>query len=141
YERPATRPGSRGCGRWGRGPRPAQRPAEGSGRAVPPRVTLISIMSWRPKGPGLSLQVPVSSEKGRASAFFSIRPATPARDRSTEHDKARPVARCLHDGPAAYSSLEVLRDGSLKCLSERGEKSPDQTITFARFSRAWLGEK
>ena len=44
----------------------------------------------------------------------------------------------LHPGPAAYSCLTVLDDGSLGCLYERGDKDPYQTITFARFSRDWL---
>ena len=47
-------------------------------------------------------------------------------------------SQVLHSGPAAYSCLTVLDDGTLGCLYERGEKDPYQTITFARFSRDWL---
>jgi sialidase-1 len=40
--------------------------------------------------------------------------------------------RVLHPGPAAYSALAELRDGSLACLYERGEKSAYEKITLAR---------
>jgi sialidase-1 len=49
-----------------------------------------------------------------------------------------PVARVLYDGPAAYSTLTVLPDRSIGVLFERGEKSPYEKITFARFTLAWL---
>ena len=49
-----------------------------------------------------------------------------------------PVARVLHDGPAAYSTLTVLPDRSIGVLFERGDKSPYEKITFARFTLAWL---
>jgi sialidase-1 len=49
-----------------------------------------------------------------------------------------PVARMLWDGPAAYSSLAVLRDSTIGCLYERGEKSAYETITFAHFNLEWL---
>ena len=44
----------------------------------------------------------------------------------------------LHSGPSAYSDLCVLRDGYTGCLYERGVSNPYETITFARFNRAWL---
>ncbi len=47
-------------------------------------------------------------------------------------------ARILHDGPSAYSCLAVLADGSIGCLFEKGEKSPYETITWARFPLEWL---
>ena len=46
--------------------------------------------------------------------------------------------RVLHPGPAAYSSLAVLPDGTAACLYERGEDHPYETITLARFDLAWL---
>jgi sialidase-1 len=51
-----------------------------------------------------------------------------------------PVARVLHAGPAAYSSLAPLKDGRLACLYEQGEFSfaPYDRITLARFTRGWL---
>jgi sialidase-1 len=50
------------------------------------------------------------------------------------------VARVIHEGPAAYSSLVVLRDGSVGLLFERGERSPYERITFARLPLEWLTE-
>ena len=38
----------------------------------------------------------------------------------------------LHEGPSAYSDLAVLNDGTIACLYEAGEKSPYETIVFAR---------
>jgi sialidase-1 len=46
--------------------------------------------------------------------------------------------KLLHEGPSAYSSLAVLRDGSIGCLFERGESNPYETITLAAFSRKWV---
>jgi sialidase-1 len=47
-------------------------------------------------------------------------------------------AGLLHAGPAAYSALVVLPDGSIGCLYERGNKDPYETIAFARFPLTWL---
>lgn len=47
-------------------------------------------------------------------------------------------AKMLHEGPSAYSSLGVLRGGSIGCLYERGDARAYETITFARFSEEWL---
>jgi sialidase-1 len=44
----------------------------------------------------------------------------------------------LHEGPAAYSCLAVLPDGTIACLYEGGQKSACERITVARFSHAWL---
>jgi len=40
---------------------------------------------------------------------------------------------CLHSGPSAYSDLAVLASGEIACLYECGEKSPYESIRFARF--------
>ncbi len=48
------------------------------------------------------------------------------------------ISKVLHAGPAAYSSLAVLSDGTVLCLYERGEKSPYERITLARFGIEWL---
>lgn len=48
------------------------------------------------------------------------------------------AARVLHEGPAAYSCLAVLPDGTVLCLYERGEKHPYERITLARFGIGWL---
>ena len=57
---------------------------------------------------------------------------------SYDEGRTWPVARQLHTGPAAYSSLAVLPDGTVGCLYECGEESPYERIAFARFSLQWL---
>jgi sialidase-1 len=60
---------------------------------------------------------------------------------SRDEGKTWPVEKVLHEGPAAYSSLAVLPDGTIACLYERGEKSPYERIVLARFPPAWLTGK
>ena len=65
-------------------------------------------------------------------------PASAARERMTvrvSYDEGLtwPVWRVVHDGPAAYSSLVVLPDGTIGVLFERGDRSPYERITLARF--------
>jgi len=48
------------------------------------------------------------------------------------------LARQVHEGPAAYSSLAALQDGSVGMLYEAGEQSPYETISYARFGLEWL---
>ena len=56
------------------------------------------------------------------------------------YDECRtwPVARLLHEGPAAYSDLCVAPDMSVCCLYERGDEGPYERITLARFNLEWL---
>ena len=49
-----------------------------------------------------------------------------------------PVARLLDGGPAAYSCLTVLPDGTIGCLYECGRKHAYEGITFAWFRVEWL---
>jgi sialidase-1 len=49
-----------------------------------------------------------------------------------------PISKVIHAGPAAYSCLTVLADGTIGLLYERGDKSPYETITFSRFNLEWL---
>jgi len=70
-------------------------------------------------------------------------PASGRRERLTvrlsyDEGSTWPVARVIHDGPAAYSSLVVLRDLSIGLLFERGDRSPYERITFARLTLDWL---
>ena len=72
-------------------------------------------------------------------------PASMRRERMTvrlSHDEAAtwPIARVIHEGPAAYSSLVVLDDLSIGLLYERGASSPYERITFTRFTLEWLSE-
>lgn len=48
------------------------------------------------------------------------------------------ASKVLHAGPAAYSALTELADGSIGCLYECGEKSPYERIVFAHFASDWL---
>jgi sialidase-1 len=60
---------------------------------------------------------------------------------SFDDGRTWPAARELHAGPAAYSCLTVLQDGTIGCLYERGEKQAYELITFARFPLAWVTGK
>jgi len=46
--------------------------------------------------------------------------------------------RTIHAGPAAYSTVIPLRDGSIGVLYERGERSPYERITFVRLTLDWV---
>jgi sialidase-1 len=79
---------------------------------------------------------------GRALLVFA-NPASTARERLTvrlseDEGATWPASRVVHAGPAAYSSLAALGDGSVAVLFERGERSPYERITFARLPLAWL---
>ena len=70
-------------------------------------------------------------------------PMSTERERMTvrlSYDEGRtwPVARLLHDGPAAYSCLAALPDSSIACLYECGRKDKYEKIVFARFTLDWL---
>jgi len=57
---------------------------------------------------------------------------------SEDEGKTWPVSRVLWPGPAAYSCLATLPDGSIACLFEAGEKNPYERIVLARFDCDWL---
>ena len=57
---------------------------------------------------------------------------------SLDEGRTWPTARVLQPGPAAYSDLTVLPDGSIGCLYEGGARSAHERIVFARFPLAWL---
>ena len=70
-------------------------------------------------------------------------PASTKRERMTvrlsnDNGATWPIARVIHDGPAAYSSLVVMRDASIGVLFERGDRTPYEKVTFARFTLDWL---
>jgi len=70
-------------------------------------------------------------------------PASTEREKMTirvSYDECRtwPVARLLHEGPAAYSDLAVAADMSICCLYERGEQDRYERLTFAQFDLDWL---
>ncbi|MBS1824875.1 MAG: exo-alpha-sialidase [Acidobacteria bacterium] len=48
------------------------------------------------------------------------------------------AGKVLHEGPAAYSTVIALRDGTIGVLYERGSKYAAERITFARFHAGWM---
>jgi sialidase-1 len=60
---------------------------------------------------------------------------------SLDEGRTWSAARVLHEGPAAYSCLTLLADGSLGCLYEAGERHAYEQIVFDRFPLSWLSEK
>ncbi len=80
---------------------------------------------------------------GEKGGILFSNPASTRRERltvrlSTDQAKTWSHARVLHAGPAAYSCLAVLPDGTIACLYERGDKGPYEGIFLARFSLGWL---
>jgi sialidase-1 len=59
---------------------------------------------------------------------------------SYDEGKTWPVAKLLHHGPSAYSSLAVLPDGSVAILYEAGDIHYTERIAFERFSLEWLSD-
>jgi sialidase-1 len=79
---------------------------------------------------------------GRNRLLFA-NPAASKRERMTvrlsyDEGSTWPVSRVVHNGPAAYSSLVVLRDRTIGLLYERGAETPYERITFTRFTLGWL---
>lgn len=70
-------------------------------------------------------------------------PASQNRERMTvriSYDECRSWSsgKVLHAGPSAYSDICVAPDMTICCLYERGESSPYETLSFAKFDLAWL---
>ncbi len=88
--------------------------------------------------------VRLSDERtGDRNRVLFANPASTNRERMTvrlSEDECQrwPVAKVLHEGPAAYSDLAVAPDGTICCLYERGDEHPYETLTLARFDLAWL---
>ncbi len=80
---------------------------------------------------------------GRSRLLFSNPPSAKSRVNMTvrlsyDEGETWPIAKRLHAGPSAYSSLAVLADGNIGCLYEAGNENAYQWIRFARFSLGWL---
>lgn len=105
-------------------------------------------LTWGDYGPDEALiepgcQASLVSQPGRCRLLLFSNPANVKRVQMTvraslDGGRTWPHARLLHAGPAAYSSLAFLRDGSVGCLYERGESEPYETITFAKFAPGWV---
>jgi sialidase-1 len=59
---------------------------------------------------------------------------------STDDGRTWPVARVLHQGPSAYSSLARLPDGTILCLYEGGDRKAYESLRLARFNLEWPTE-
>ncbi len=84
----------------------------------------------------------INTKKG---LLFS-NPAAKSRTRmsvklSTDGGKTWPKEQVIHEGPAAYSNLAMLKNGSIGLLYERGDKKPYERITFASFPLSWVAAK
>ena len=91
---------------------------------------------------GSALRLSTAADGGKNRVLFS-NPASTKRESMTvrisyDECKTWPVAKVLWPGPSAYSDLVVAADGQIGCLYERGEKSPYESIIFARCSLEWL---
>jgi sialidase-1 len=88
------------------------------------------------------LRIPVPPGDAKTYLLFS-NPASTQREKMTvrlseDGGQTWSASKLLHAGPSAYSCLTALPDGTLGCLYERGETTPYEKITFARFSLTWL---
>lgn len=93
-----------------------------------------------PRCQGSLFAYPAPRAPGR---LLFANPASLKRDHLTvrlslDDGKTWSAGRVLHAGPAAYSCLTVLNDGTAACLYERGDQRPYEKITFARFNAEWL---
>ena len=57
---------------------------------------------------------------------------------SDDEGRTWPTAKLINSGPSAYSCLTVFQDGTIGCLYERGQESPYERLTLARFTMEWL---
>ena len=88
------------------------------------------------------ISLTAGTDSARRRLLFA-NPASARRERLTvrlseDEGATWPIARVVHQGPAAYSGLVALPDGSVGLLFERGERSPYERITFARLTLDWL---
>ena len=95
-----------------------------------------------PRCQGSIYAFPGSGAADKARLLFS-NPASLKRENMTvrlslDDGRTWSAGKSLHAGPAAYSCLTVLSDGTAACLYEAGEKRPYEKITFARFNVEWL---
>jgi len=90
---------------------------------------------------GMALYPPELSD-GRDIILFS-NPAGVKRERMTvrasfDMGQTWPVCRVIYEGPSAYSSMAVDKDGTIYVLFENGEKHPYEKISLSKFDLGWL---
>jgi sialidase-1 len=86
----------------------------------------------------------VRYRRGREDLLIFTNAASAKREKlsvkvSRDEGKTWSAGRVIHAGPAAYSTVIQLRDGTVAVLYERGEKHAAERITFARFAVQWAG--
>ena len=84
--------------------------------------------------------------KGKRRVLLFSNPASTQRVNMTvrlsrDDGKSWVAFRTVYQGPSAYSNLVELGRGVVGLLYERGEKSPYERISFARFPLRWLSER
>jgi sialidase-1 len=73
--------------------------------------------------------------KGRKAVLLFANPASTKRENMTvrlsrDNGQTWPDSKVIHKGPAAYSNLAGLKDGSIGLLYEKGERGPYEVIRF-----------
>jgi sialidase-1 len=84
--------------------------------------------------------------EGAKPRLVFINPTAGSRTRltvklSTDDGKTWSAGRTIQPGPAAYSSVAFLKDGTIGVLYESGKVHPYEKISFARFNLEWLTGK
>ncbi|MFX0099663.1 MAG: exo-alpha-sialidase [Candidatus Hodarchaeota archaeon] len=92
---------------------------------------MASICRYSDNITGTQNRILFSGPGGTARDTFTIRVS---QDECTTWN----VSKVLYQGPSAYSDLQVLPDGKICLLVERGQDSPYQFISFVRFTFDWL---
>lgn len=102
--------------------------------ALPEPPAQASVLRYTMQATGGRNRLLFSNPSGRGRERMTIR-------LSEDEGETWPVWRVLHEGPAAYSCLVVLRDGTIGVLYERGQRTAYERITFARLDLAWLTQR
>lgn len=109
-------------------------------------------LTWSPPAFDEALVEPVCQAslirvgRGRPAMLLFSNPASTRRVNMTvrlsrDEGKTWSAAKTIHEGPSAYSNLVELQGGMIGLLYERGQNSPYERITFARFALRWLSER
>ena len=84
--------------------------------------------------------------KDSKNVILFSNPASEKRDNMTvrvslDECKTWAMKRTINAGRSAYSCLAVAPDKTIYCLYERGENSPYERITLAKFNLEWIAEE
>ena len=85
--------------------------------------------SWPERGENIILFSNPASDSDRVNMTLRL---------SYDEGDTWPIAKTLHPGPSAYSSLAVLPNGEIACLYEGGEEHRREAIILAIVSLDWL---